>query len=65
MDYQFIGFSIILGLSLFTNCIYCYKGCKKHPYKQQNKIKKQQELVNIASDLPQWVINEYLANRSV
>ena len=67
MEYQFIACAIVLGISVLTNCLYCYKSCKrKSKQDAAKKREKIQELAQIAtkSDLPTWVVNEYLTTTS-
>ena len=63
MEYQFLAYIIVLGISVLTNCLYCYSSCRKRSRRKTAKKKQQmQELAKIAtkSDLPSWVVNEYL-----
>jgi len=63
MDDQFLAYIIVLGISVLTNCIYCYSSCRgRSRRKAAKKREKIQELNKIAtnSDLPKWVVNEYL-----
>ena len=66
MEYQFLAYSIVLGIIIFANCVLCYKKSRK--VESTQKVEKVQALVEIASnasDLPKWVITDYLKTCTV
>ena len=73
MNYQIFIFAS-LGVSVLMNCLCCYSNYKKKKLlKKIQQRKKLLELSTITSnfsekittnDLPLWVINEYLENKS-
>ncbi len=69
MEYQFLAYSIVLGIIIFANCVFCYKKSRKVKSTQKvESTQKVQALIEIASDtsdLPKWVINDYLKTCTV
>ena len=63
MEYQFLAYSIVLGIIIFVNCLLCYK--KKRNVESTQKVQALVEIASNTSDLPDWVITDYLKTHTV
>lgn len=63
MEYQFLAYYIVLGISIFINCVLCCKKTRK--VKSTRKVQALVEIASDASDLPEWVVTDYLKARTV